>query len=251
MYTKVKSIQEIDKMRIGGQMLAKVLNVLQQELQPGLTTKHLANIAAKELKSLGGRPAFLGYQGFPDVLCVSVNEEVVHGIPRSTKVIKDGDIVSIDFGVDYEGMITDAAISTITGKAQSQDQALLKATEMALQAGLNKVKNGVQIGDIAAAIQDVLSKASYGIVRDLVGHGVGHQIHEEPNIPNYGTRGSGDMLRTGMTIAIEPMATQGDYRVYVADDRWTVKTRDGSRAAHFEHTVLITDYGCEVLTRLH
>lgn len=231
-------------------MLAKVLSVLQQELQPGLTTKHLADAAAKELKALGGRPAFLGYQGFPDVLCVSVNEEVVHGIPRPTKVINDGDIVSIDFGVDYEGMITDAAISIIAGKARSQDQALLKATEMALQAGLDAVKNGVRVGDIAAAVQGVLSKANYGIVRDLVGHGVGHQIHEEPNIPNYGARGSGDMLKTGMTVAIEPMATQGDYRVYVADDRWTVKTRDGSRAAHFEHTVLIADFGCEVLTRL-
>lgn len=237
-------------MRRSGQILAQVLEVLKDSLKPGMSTKDLARIAKKELSELGGQPAFLGYQGFPEVLCVSTNDEVVHGIPDPNKIIKDGDIVSMDFGVIYGGMITDAAISVIAGNPRPKDATLVEATKRSLQAGIDKVRDGVRVGDIASTVEGVLKKGRYGIVEDLVGHGVGHELHEEPNIPNYGIKGGGDVLKAGMTIAIEPMATLGSYQVYVDQDRWTVKTRDGSRAAHFEHTVLITDKGCEVLTEL-
>jgi methionyl aminopeptidase len=248
MLTSVKTNQEIRAMRESGKMLATILQLLKNQLAPGMSTKDLADIAAAELKKLGGQPTFLGYQGFPDVLCVSVNEEVVHGIPRATKIIKEGDIVSLDFGVTYKKMITDAAVSCIVGNGRDGDRALVKFTKESLEAGIQTVHDGVWTGDIGAAIANVLVKHNYGIVRDLVGHGVGHHLHENPNIPNYGRRGTGTCLRAGMTIAIEPMATLGGYEVYSANDNWTIITADHSRSAHFEHTVLITDDGAEVLT---
>jgi methionyl aminopeptidase len=250
MLTQAKTPAEIAAMRESGRMLAKVLALLKKEAQPGITTKALADIAALELKKLGGRPAFLGYQGFPDVLCVSLNDEVVHGIPRADKVIQDGDIVSLDFGVTYQNMITDGAISVIVGKAKPQVRQLLEATEKSLMSGIDAVRAGKKTGDIGNAVENVLEPKGYGIVRDLVGHGVGHHLHEEPNIPNYGLKNSGITLRQHMTIAIEPMATLGTDQVYVADDGWTVKTCDGSGAAHFEHTILITQDGAEILTAL-
>lgn len=249
MITKVKTPQEIVAMRSSGQLLASVLNVLKQQLTPGMTTRDLAELAKKELKGTGGIPTFLGMYGFPDVLCVSVNDEVVHGIPGDRK-IQDGDIVSMDFGVTYDGMITDAAISAIAGRIKDSKHArLVRDTEAALMAGIGAVHNGCQVGDIAATVEASLKK-TYGIVRDLVGHGVGHQLHEEPNIPNYGRAGTGMKLLAGMTIAIEPMVTLGSHKVYTDMDAWTVKTHDGSWAAHFEHTVLITDKGFEILTQL-
>lgn len=251
MFTKVKTPAEIAAMRDGGRMLATVLSVLRQKLTAGMTTKDLAIIAAHELKSLGGQAAFLGYQGFPDVLCVSVNNEVVHGIPSSNQKIVDSDIVSMDFGVSYQGMITDAAISVIVGGvADPQVQRLVNKTEQALQAAINVVRNNVKVGDIANAAQQVLEPAGLGIVRDLVGHGVGHRLHEDPNIPNYGRKGTGPVLEAGMTIAIEPMATLGGHDVFVAHDGWTVLTSDTSKSAHFEHTILITEHGAEILTKL-
>jgi methionyl aminopeptidase len=251
MFTRVKSDNEIKSMRISGHMLANVLGVLKKNIATGMSTQDLADLAAKELKTLGGQPAFLGYYGFPDVLCVSVNDEVVHGIPNSKKIIQNGDIVSMDFGVVYQGMITDAAVTVIVGKPRSQaEQDLVKNTEKALLAGIRTLHGGVLVGDISVAVQAVLEKEKYGIVRDLVGHGVGHQLHEDPNIPNYGQSGFGPKLESGMTIAIEPMATLGDHRVYVEDDDWTVRTKDGSRSAHFEHTVLIAEKGYEILTKL-
>ena len=249
MLTKVKTAQEIAAMRTSGKLLATVLQVLKNQLQPGMTTEDLGELAKKELKGTGGTPTFLGMYGFPNVLCVSVNDEVVHGIPGKRK-INDGDIVSMDFGVTYDGMITDSAISVIAGNiTDSKHARLVRDTEAALIAGINAVHNGCQVGDIAAAIEGSLKK-SYGIVRDLVGHGVGHLLHEEPNIPNYGRAGTGMKLLTGMTIAIEPMVTLGTHKVYTDTDAWTVKTGDGSWAAHFEHTVLITDKGAEILTTL-
>lgn len=236
-------------MRESGRMLASVHAALRQQLAVGMTTKDLAVIAANELKALGGQPAFLGYQGFPDVLCVSLNNEVVHGIPSAKQVIAGGDIVSMDFGVAYKGMITDAAISVIAGGTDNGDvQRLVAQTEAALLAGINAVKDGVRTGDIACAVQAVLDKNHFGIVRDLVGHGVGHDLHEDPNIPNHGRGGSGPALKAGMTIAIEPMATLGSHEVFVAHDGWTVLTADASLSAHFEHTVLITQNGAEILT---
>lgn len=250
MFTRAKTASEIEAMRASGQMLASVLKVVASEVAPGIGTKQLADIAASELKRLGGAPAFLGYQGFPDVICISLNDEVVHGIPRADRLVAEGDIVSLDFGVLYEGMITDSAISLIAGKpVSSADTKLIEQTKRSLMAGINAVKDGVRTGDIGAAVEAVLNKGGYGIVRDLVGHGVGHQLHEEPNIPNYGFKNTGERLVSGMTIAIEPMATLGADAVGIASDDWTVSTLDGSRSAHFEHTVLITETGSEILTQ--
>jgi methionyl aminopeptidase len=249
MFTRVKTSAEIAAMRESGRMLATVLQLLRREIDAGLTTKDLADKAAAELKSLGGEPAFLGYYGFPDVLCVSVNEEVVHGIPSRSKIIRNGDIVSMDFGVTYKGMITDSAISVIVGgKGDAKAIRLVRDTEASLLTAIEAAHGGCHVGDIAAAAQGVLDKGNYGIVRDLVGHGVGHELHEEPNIPNYGRAGSGERLQSGMTIAIEPMATLGSHEVYAYPDDWTIVTRDHSLAAHFEHTILLTDAGAEILT---
>ncbi len=248
--TKVKTADEIGAMRESGRMLATVLDYLCHQIKAGMSTKDLSQLAKEELRSLGGQPSFLGYFGYPDVLCVSVNDEVVHGIPRVSHIIQDGDIVSMDFGVTYKGMITDAATTVIVGEADARAQQLVAITEKSLTAGIAAVHGGVAVGDIAAAVQAVLEKGKFGIVRDLVGHGVGHQLHEDPNIPNYGRAGTGDRLSTGMTIAIEPMATLGGHKVTTDRDGWTIRTADGSMAAHFEHTILITEDGAEVLTKL-
>ncbi len=251
MMTRIKTPTEIERMRTSGRMLAHVLNFLKPHVQPGVSTKELANLAANELKKLGGKPAFLGYYNFPDVLCTSINDEVVHGIPSIHRKLNKGDIIGLDFGVNFQGMVTDGAISVIAGGSGNQKLLdLLKTTQESLLAGIGELKHGVHVGDIAFAIQTVLEKKQFGIVRDLVGHGVGHQLHEEPNIPNYGKKGTGLKLLAGMTIAIEPMATLGSYEVYTDSDRWTIKTKDGSWAAHFEHTVLITENGSEILTEL-
>lgn len=238
-------------MRHSGKLLATVLATLRQAVEPGMSTKDLAEIAKREIRGTGGQPTFLGQYGFPDVLCVSVNDEVVHGIPSLHKIINNGDIVSMDFGVTYDGMITDSAISVIVGQAEDTKVIdLVRDTEKSLHTGIAALKNNVRTGDIAQAIQVVLDKGKYGVVRDLVGHGVGHELHEEPNIPNYGKAGTGHKLTAGMTIAIEPMATLGTHKVFVDRDEWTVRTQDGTWSAHFEHTVLITQDGSEILTKL-
>ncbi len=254
MQTKPKTTPEIVAMRHSGRLLANVLALLKKEIEPGMSTKDLSELAKQELRGTGGIPAFLGYPGppdapdFPDVICVSLNDEVVHGIPQQNKIINSGDIVSMDFGVSYDGMITDAAISVVVGKSDAKKDALLRDTQASLYAGIGVLKDGVKAGDIGAAIEAVLNSAGYGIVRDLVGHGVGHQLHESPDIPNYGKKGTGPALSAGMTIAIEPMATLGDFRVYIDVDGWTVRTYDRSLSAHFEHTILITEDGHEILT---
>lgn len=250
MYTKVKTASEIANMRESGRMLASVLKVLEEKVSVGMSTKELAEIAKTELRALGGQPAFLGFEGFPDVLCVSINEQVVHGIPSYRQVIADGDIVSMDFGVTYRGMVTDSAISIVVGKSNKQKDDLVAATKQAMMAGIGVVQGGVKTGTIGAAVEAVLRRGGYGIVQDLVGHGVGHELHEDPNVPNTGKPNTGVPLLSGMTIAIEPMATLGKEKVYVGEDDWTIFTRDGSLAAHFEHTVLITDDGYEILTIL-
>lgn len=249
MYTRIKTPEEIAAMRTSGQMLATVLAELRKVASVGMSTKDLAEVAKLELRKLGGQPAFLGYQGFPDVLCVSVNDQVVHGIPSKQKILAEGDILSMDFGVTYKGMITDGAISMVVGKGAKKDYALIDATEASLTAAIEIMKAGVRVGDIGHAVQSVL-RPHYGIVRDLVGHGVGHSLHEEPNIANYGKKNSGDVLKAGMTVAVEPMATLGDHEVVTDQDGWTIRTRDGSRSAHFEHTILITENGSEVLTAI-
>ena len=249
MVTQIKTATEIQAMRDSGRMLATVLNILQREVQPGMSTQAIADRARAELQALGGQASFLGYQGFPDVICISLNHEVVHGIPSKDRIIKEGDLIGLDFGVTYQGMITDSAISLIAGKARQKGHVdLVKNTEAALAVGIAAVHDQVRTGDIGHAIEKFLKHHRYGIVRDLVGHGVGHQLHEDPNIPNYGRANTGPWLSAGMTIAIEPMVTLGTDRVALADDGWTICTADKSWAAHFEHTILITPDGAEILT---
>lgn len=257
MQTKIKTADEIKAMRVSGKLLATVLSAIRQAVEPGMTTKDLSEIAKRELKGTGGLPAFLGHPGapdvpdFPDVVCTSLNDEVVHGIPSNKRVIKSGDIVSMDFGVSYDGMITDAATSLIAGNSNPKLDTLLSTTKASLDAGIGVLKDGVRVGDISSAVEAVLKKGEYGIVKDLVGHGVGHELHERPDIPNHGKKGTGPKLSAGMTIAIEPMATLGDFKVYIDTDGWTVKTYDHSLSAHFEHTVLVTETGHEILTQLN
>ena len=235
-------------MRRAGSICSGILGLLCRVAEPGMTTKEFARITKSELKKVGASASFLNYSGFPDVICISVNEEVVHGIPSSKKILKSGDIISFDLGVTCDGMIVDSARSTIVGQGNERTKQLLRITEESLNSGIKQLKNNCRVGDISAAVEKILNKHEYGNVRDLVGHGVGHNVHEEPNIPNFGKKGSGPQLKAGMTIAIEPMATLGGYKVYIDSDGWTVKTSDGSLSAHFEHTVLITDNGYEVLT---
>lgn len=248
MFTKIKTDTEIAGMRESGAMLATVLDVLETRLEAGMSERELAELAAKELKSLGGQPIFKGYNGFPDVICISTNDEVVHGIPGDY-ILSEGDIVSLDFGVKYKGMVTDSARTLPVGKVDSRVLQLIAETRKSLEAGISVLHDHVTTGDIGAAVQRVLDAQRYGIVHDLVGHGVGHQLHEGPDIANYGTAGTGPELRAGMTIAIEPMANIGVPAVVMDPDGWTIRTRDGQPSAHFEHTILILDNGSDVLTR--
>lgn len=249
MLNKVKTASEITAIKESGKMLSTILTSLSRKVEAGMSTKDLAIIADRELKQLGGTAPFLGYQGFPDVICISLNDEVVHGIPKADKIIHQEDILSLDFGVAYRGMITDAAISLVVGKTTNQKKLdLIKYTKRSLDNGIAVVRDGIRTGDIGAAVEKTLIKYNLGIVRDLVGHGVGHNLHEDPNIPNYGRVGRGHLLKAGMTIAIEPMATLGSERVYIAADHWTVLSYDHSLSAHFEHSILILEDGFEVLT---
>ncbi len=247
-FTRVKTNQEIANMRISGSILRSVLETLKAKTVAGVSTKELDDLAFSEIKALGAIPSSLGYMGFPASICISLNDEVVHGIPTIEKVISYGDIVSLDLLVSYNSMITDAAISFVVGKSNSKKDKLLQVTESSLAEGVSVLKSGVKTGDIGYAIEKYVNKYGFGIVRDLVGHGVGHNIHEDPNIPNYGRRGKGEELLAGMTVAIEPMITMGGYNVSIDDDGWTVRTRDSSLSAHFEHTVLVTEDSFEILT---
>lgn len=249
MQTRVKTAEELKAQRESGRMLATVMKVLGRMVAPGVSERDLADAAARELKALGGQPTFKGYNGFPDVICISTNAKVVHGIPGDY-VLKEGDITSLDFGVTYKGMVTDHAQTFEVGKVSSEIHELVETTRRSLEAGVAVLHGGVQTGDIAAAVQTVIDKKGYGIVRELVGHGVGHQLHEGPDIPNYGRAGSGATLQAGMTIAIEPMVNLGGDAVLIENDGWTIGTRDGKPSAHFEHTVLITRNGAEILTQL-
>lgn len=249
--TRPKSATEVAIMREGGAMLATVLSALRSAAVAGVTTRELAELARRELLKLGGQPAFEGFHGYPDVLCVSLNDAIVHGIPDETQ-LRTGDILSLDFGVRYQGLITDAAISLIVDRPRARREAELVAmTEAALHAGIDTVRAGSHVGDIGAAVEAALHEAGFGIVRELVGHGVGEELHEAPNIPNYGRPGEGMKLQAGMTVAIEPMATLGGHHVRLDRDGWTVRTRDGTRAAHFEHTIVVTETGADILTSLN
>jgi methionyl aminopeptidase len=244
-----KSPKEIEIMREGGRMLAAILNDLGSKVQPGITSKDLSAMAAEQIKKNKLQPVVLGYEGFPDVICISINEAIVHGIPGKNP-IKKGDVVKLDLTLGHKSLILDSAITVVASNEMSADvRRLVESTKKSLEAGINAIKGeGTRVGDIAAAVQEVLDNNKLGIIRDLVGHGVGYSIHEAPNIPNYGMRGTGPLLHSGATIAIEPMASLGDWKINVAQDGWTIVMQDGSLGAHFEHTVLVTEDGAEILT---
>ena len=245
----IKTPSEIIAMREGGRMLATVLRFLEKHTKPGLTPVNLADLAEKELKRLGGEPAFNGFHGYPAIICISVNDQVQHSIPNS-RPLNEGDVVNYDFGVRYRGMVTDGGITVGVGKIGPDATRLIKGTHEALLTGLDVVKDGCRVGDISAAIEAVLHRYHLGIVRELVGHGVGHELHEPPEIANYGSRGTGPTLKAGMTIAVEPITTLGSEAIMADRDGWTLWTRDKSWSAQFEHTVLVTKDGCEILTSL-
>ena len=246
---RAKTPDEIEIMRKGGKKLSQTLQKLAAKVQPGVTGRQLADIAQEEIKKAGLRPILKGYEGFPDVMCVSINDAIVHGMPGK-KPIKEGDVVNLDLTVSYKNLILDSAISVYAGKTPPADvKRLLEGTKRALEAGVDAIKgDGSRVGDISTAIQNTLDSYKLGVIRDLVGHAVGDKIHEEPSIPNYGVAGTGPVLPAGITIAIEPMASLGDWHIDTAKDGWTVVMRDGSVGAHFERTVLVTEDGAEILT---
>jgi methionyl aminopeptidase len=245
----IKSEREIALMRQAGKIVATVLAVLIDSVKPGLTTKELDVIAERETLKLGGKPSFKGYRGYPATLCVSINDEIVHGIPDN-RALKDGDIVSLDFGAIYEGYQGDAARTVAVGAISIQAEALMRATEGALAAGIKMALDKNRLGDISAAIQNYAESRGFSVVREYTGHGIGRQMHEDPLIPNFGVRGTGPLLRKGMTLAIEPMLNAGDWKTTLGNNKWTVSTADGSLSAHFENTIVITENEPEVLTKI-
>ena len=245
----IKSAEEVEKLRKSNYIVAEVLEGLRELIKPGITTRKLDVYAEETTKKRGAVPAFKGYMGYPASLCVSVNSEVVHGIPSET-VLKEGDIISMDFGVLYKGYYGDSAITVPVGKVSSVAVKLMKITDEALYKGINEAKAGNRLGDISAAVQDHVEGAGFSIVRDFVGHGIGRSLHEDPQIPNYGLRGRGIELKNGMVFAIEPMVNEGTFKVKVLKDGWTVVTSDGKLSAHFEHTIAITENGPVILSRL-
>lgn len=235
-------------MRRAGKVVREVLELVRSTVKPGATTLDLENAAEGRLKELGVKAAFKGYHGFPCVLCTSVNSEVVHGIPSAQRVLKSGDIVSVDFGAVVDGYFGDAAITVPVGKIDEKSARLLKVTEASLHAGIAAVKPGATLGDVGAAVQDVVEAEGFSVVRDFVGHGIGVHMHEDPQVPNFGKPGQGMKLKAGMVIAIEPMVNAGKPEVQVLGDGWTAVASDGSMSAHFEHTVAVTSTGARVLT---
>ncbi|CCY28083.1 MAG: type I methionyl aminopeptidase [Candidatus Faecisoma sp.] len=244
----IKTEEEIELMRIAGKIVGDTHNYLKQFIKPGIRTKELDKLAYDYILSRDATPSFKGYMGFPGTVCISINDEVVHGIPSNRK-LKEGDIVSIDIGACYKGYHGDSAWSYPVGKISKEKEYLLKHTEESLFEGLKEAKSGNRIGDISHAIENHAKKYHLGVVKELVGHGIGNCVHQKPDVPNYGKRGCGMELKSGMTIAVEPMLTLGSPKVFILDDDWTIVTGDESPAAHFEHTILITDDGYEILTK--
>jgi methionyl aminopeptidase len=245
----IKSDAEIKTMRQAGRIVAAVLETLKSKLKAGMKTEELDGIAAAEAKRLGAIPSFKGYRGYPASLCVSVNDEIVHGIPGK-RVLQEGDIVSLDFGVIYQGFQGDAALTVGLGDISPEARKLIETTENALKAGMETARAGLRLGDVSAAIQEYAESRGYSVVREYTGHGIGRNMHEDPQIPNFGFPGEGPVLKKGMTLALEPMVNIGDWRTRLGDNHWTVSTSDGSLSAHFEHTIAITGNGHEVLTAL-
>ena len=245
---EVKSPSELATMRRAGAVVADILVKLSALAAPGMTTGEIDRIAREELKRLGAKPAFLNYHGFPAVICVSINHEVVHGIPSDARALKAGDIVGLDFGCVIDRFYGDSAVTIGIGAISDQAQRLIRITRESLGKGIAAVKAGGRVGDISAAVQAHAEAAGYGVVREFVGHGIGRALHEDPPIPNYGKAGTGPRLKAGMTIAIEPMVNLGAAPVATLEDGWTAVTKDRSLSAHFEHTVAVTETGADILT---
>jgi methionyl aminopeptidase len=243
----VRGPEEIEKLRRAGDLVARTLDLVESRIAPGVTTGELDTLAREWIESEGGRPAFLGYHGYPATLCVSIDDEVVHGIPGK-RLIRDGMIVSVDVGAVVEGYYGDSARTVPVGTVPPEAQRLLDVTRQALAEGIAAARPGRRVGAIGAAVSAVAKKAGFGVVRALTGHGIGTAMHEPPQIPNFGSAEEGDEIKAGMVFAIEPMLNAGDYRVEFMPDGWTVKTKDGSLSAHFEHTIVVTNGAPEVLT---
>ena len=245
---RIKSDREIDLMRTAGSIVGDTHNYLKNYVKPGITTLELDKLAYDYIISRGATPSFKDYDGYPRSICTSINDEVVHGIPSKRK-LKEGDIISIDIGVCYKGYHGDSAWTYPVGKVKKELLDLMQETEESLFAGLSVIKEGAHIGDIGFAVESVAHKYNLGIVKELVGHGVGTDVHEEPDVPNYGTNGKGPILKKGMVIAVEPMLNLGTADVCILDDDWTIVTEDGLPSAHFEHTIVVLEDGCEILTK--
>ena len=250
----IKTPAEIRLIAEGGQILAKTLKGAAERVKPGISTASLDAYAEAEIRGLGGVPSFKRYQignsVYPASLCVSVNDVVVHGIPSPSQILKEGDLVSLDLGVRYRELFTDAALTVAVGNISKEARKLMEVTEESLALAIAEARPGQKVGDISAAIQTIAEQNGFDVIRDLVGHGVGYAVHEEPNIPCFGKRGTGPTLVPGMVLAIEPMVVAGKWRVTIDPDGWTVRTADGSLAAHFEHTIVITEEGARVLTEV-
>jgi len=246
----LKSRREIDIMREANQIVAETHALLAENIKPGISTAELDQLADEFIRSKGAVPSFKGYQGFPASVCISINEEVVHGIPTEHRHLEDGDIVSIDIGTFYEGFNGDAARTHAVGSISDNASKLLKITEESLLKGIEKAVIGSRLFDISHAVQEFVEKKGFSVVRDYVGHGIGRDMHEDPQIPNFGPAGKGPRLKEGMTLAVEPMVNIGGYEVETLEDDWTVVTKDRSLSAHFEHTIAVTKDGVEILSKL-
>jgi methionyl aminopeptidase len=245
---EIKTPAEIESMRRASRVVAEVLAELEPRVKPGVSTAELDSFAERRVRELGAVPAFLGYRGYPATLCVSINEEIVHGIPSPKRLIKEGDIVSLDMGAILEGFYGDAAITAAAGKIQGPARRLMDVTKRSLELALSEVKAGARLGDVSHAVQKYAEANGMAVVKEFTGHGIGRHLHEDPSIPNYGKAGTGPVLRAGMTLAIEPMLCLGRAEVVVKDDGWTAVSADGSLAAHYEHTVAVTEDGCDILS---
>ena len=248
MAVTIKSKKEIEFMREAGKMLEEVHNKLADFVKPGISTLEIDQFGEKAIRDLGCEPNFLNYNGYPASICVSVNDEVVHGIPRKDRILQDGDIVSLDAGLIHKGYHSDAARTHAVGNVSEEAKRLIEVTKQSFFEGIKFAVPGNHLFDISEAIQKYVESNGYSVVRDLVGHGIGTHLHEDPQIPNFKQRRKGMKLRPGMTLAIEPMVNEGSYDVVWLDDDWTVVTEDGSLAAHYENTIVITEDGCEILT---
>ncbi|MEI6313584.1 MAG: type I methionyl aminopeptidase [Syntrophus sp. (in: bacteria)] len=246
----LKQQSEIEKIRASNGIVAEILAELKEKVQEGVTTLDLDRISEELVLKKGAKPAFKGYRGYPFSLCASINEQVIHGLP-SQRVLTEGDIVGLDFGVYYHGYYGDAALTVPVGRISKEASMLLKATEESLDMAIREAKVGNRLGDISAAVQNHVEAVGFSVVRDFVGHGIGRNLHEDPQIPNYGIKGRGVALKAGMVLAIEPMVNAGTYKVRMLTDGWTAVTADGRLSAHFEHTIAITDHGPEILSRLN